>query len=206
MKLKHKSPREITRELTEALAFDVRDNPKTAGIMNDLIHNYGLEVGKKRFIALLMEDLEREQRGDRSLVLFPWTRAAMKTIDYGEQSSHNIGLGFVTAVIGLAGAAATVAGNFFTVKYQTEAQKDIAELQAQTRQQEAAAAQAAAEAQQAQAVAELQAILAQQGGVAPSGGATPAAPSPIPGIDMNTLLLVGGAAAFVIFVLPKLGR
>lgn len=186
----HVSDANAAKEIEVAVAFDVRDNPKTKEILDQLIKQKG-NAGLEDWKNLVLAEIKREYEGDKGPTLFPWTRAAVRTLITGGALYHEWGLGQIGALIGgVLTAGIQAATSIYTTKLQVNAQKDITQLQINQVNAQAAAQQAAAKA----------AAAASASGT--SSNPLTAISSMFTAPDTNTLLLVG-MGILGIFVLPK---
>jgi len=205
--MKHMTDVEMAKELEQALAFDLRDNPAVRNAVDRIVREKGVQ-GATDFVKLLKEDLERDLSGSRGPVLFPWTRAACKSRIEGERFYKEMGLGQILGLIGaLGGALIQGVTSVYTTRLTVGAQTDIAKFQTQQ-------VVAQADAQRAQAEAQQAVVQAQILGVTNPGtvsGGTPSgvsAASLLPGgMGIGTIALIGGGVLAAVFILPKiLGR
>jgi hypothetical protein len=189
--IKHISESELLKEFDQAIKFDLRDNPQTKALYDEY-QKEGI-VGEKKFMKLLQDDLVAEFKESRERVLFPWTRAAVKSRVDGEGTHHQFGLGFISAIAPLISTAVSAGAEIYKTRETLKAQKDIQELQAAAELRKVQAAEEAAKAEQAKAAAII-ASQQQQGG---TGGT-------ILGMSPVTLGLLGVGAVVLIFVVPKI--
>lgn len=194
--MKHVSDENAAKEIAHAIEFDLRDVPRARALLDGIIKVYGKD-GVEKFRAIILDEIKKEYDGDKSDSLFPWTRAAVRTLISGgvlyEQFLGNIGM----VIGGVLTAGIQAATSVYTTKLQVNAQEDIVKFQTNQAIAEANAAKALAEAQQAAAVAAMK-----QKAADPFGLST----ASVGGSGMNNMLLIGGIVAAAIFVLPKLRR
>jgi hypothetical protein len=198
--MKHVSDQNAAKEIEVAVSFDLRDNPQARDFLDHLVQTKGIH-GARDFTAAVLREIDAEYKGDRSVMMFPWTRAAVRTLIAGGmtyESVSNFGMGFLAALIGgVVSAAVQATGTIFSSKIVADSQVKIARIQTEAANKEADALKAAAEAAKAKAEAELKAAAG-----APFGGA--AAPGTVAGIGTGTIVTVGAVALGAVFLLPKL--
>lgn len=203
----YETMQEFIPELHQALMFDLRDNPDARNILNYFVDKYGKD-GERRFLITVEEDVRREFSKADGPMLFPWTRAAIKTYITGGELHSQFGMGQWAALIGAAiTALAQVGGSVYTSKLAASTQLKITKLQVDqanaNNAAQAAVVQKQIDAQQAALNAQTAKEAATQN--SPFTG-TPIVPSSwvsegsIFG-DMPTMLMMAGLAATVGYII-----
>jgi hypothetical protein len=198
--MKHISDENAVKEIEVAIAFDIRDNPQARNFIEKLVRTKGA-AGVHDFNDAVLAEIAAEYKGDRSSMMFPWTRAAVRTLITGGavyEDMSNFGLGFWGALIGGVLSAGIQAGaTIYTTKLTTSAQKDIATIQVDAANKQAAALEAQAKAAEALAVERMQA----------SGG-SPFGPAGVAqagmGMNLTSMLPILAIGVAAIFILPKI--
>ena len=150
--MRHVSDENAAKEIQVAVAFDIRDNPAARDFLDELIAAKGVK-GVHDFNNAILREIEAEYKHDRSGMMFPWTRAAVRTLITGGavmEDMANFGMGFWGALIGGVVTAGISAGTaIYTTRLTTKAQTDIAKINVSSANQQAQAATATAKAAEA---------------------------------------------------------
>lgn len=191
------------KELETAVSFDIRDNPKAKEFLDTLVTTKGA-AGVRDFVDAIKQEVKEEYEGNRTTMMFPWTRSAVRTLIEGGILWEQWGLGQIGAIIGGVLSAAIQAGaGVYTASMTLRTQRQIAQINVDAANKQADAAQAQAEAAKAQAQAQIQAA----GGGSPFGASTGTAQAGMfGGISMGTIGIVALVGIAAVFIVPKLKK
>lgn len=202
--MKHISDLDAAKELDTAINADIRDNPRARDFLYGLIRTKG-KAGTTEFVTALAREVKEEYEGNRTTMMFPWTRSATRTLIEGGILWEQWGLGQIGAIIGgIISTLVQVGGGVLTAHMSLNTQKQIAAINVDAANKQAAAAQAQAEAAKAQADAQIRALSASGGG-SPFGASTSQA-GMFGGMSMGTVGIMALVGLAAVFILPKLKK
>lgn len=120
----------LARAVSSAAAADVIASPSIQKAVREG------RVSRQGLRSIMMRDLENEARGVKGPALFPHLRSVMRTQMNVERRKAGGGLGATATVTdpysGIASAIAGAAAGILGAKYVSDANKDIAKIQANT--------------------------------------------------------------------------